>query len=237
MPLLAKPDETLIQHTENALKVFKSIKDAYPEVPEICGVSDFWEHLFYSLFLHDFGKAAIGFQEYLSGGKSWRYRHEILSASFINALKDIYPKETLQSIGLCIVTHHKDINELVAYDTYCSNVNKESFLEKLGELKFNFDELIRYFDFIPDLSKRYLGYELPIPIKITCDDLTNPFEEIIYDFQDDVYDKNYGPLQGKYGLFLKGFMNACDHLASGGHYEILNAVENRKLFNFKKYSR
>lgn len=235
MSLLAKPDETLIQHTENTLKVFKSIKDSYPEVPEICGVPDFWEHLFYSLFLHDFGKAATGFQEYLNSGKSWRYRHEILSASFINALKDIYPKETLQAIGLCIVTHHKDINELVAYDTYCSNVNMESFLEKLDELKFNFDELIEYFDFIPDLSKRYLGYGLSILIKITSDDLTNPFEEIIYDFQDDVYDKNYGPLQGIYGLFLKGFMNACDHLASGGHYEILNAVENSKLFNFKKY--
>ena len=126
--LLAKPDESLLQHTENTLRVFKSIKNAYPNVPEICGVSNFWEHLFYSLFLHDFGKAAIGFQDYLKGGKSWKYRHEILSASFINSLEGIYDKSILQAIGLCIMTHHKDINELDRYDTYDSKVNMESFL-------------------------------------------------------------------------------------------------------------
>ena len=49
MVLLAKPDEYLMQHTENTLKVFSSIKNAYFEVPEICSVPNFWEHLFYSL--------------------------------------------------------------------------------------------------------------------------------------------------------------------------------------------
>ena len=234
--LLAKPDESLLQHTENTLRVFKSIKNAYPNVPEICGVSNFWEHLFYSLFLHDFGKAATGFQDYLKGGTSWKYRHEILSASFINSLEEIYDKSILQAIGLCIMTHHKDINELDRYDTYDSNVNMESFFEKIDELQVNFQKLIEYFNIIPDFSKNYLGYELATPSKITFKDLVNPFEEIIYDFQDDVFDKNFGKLQGIYGLFLKGFMNACDHLASGGHYEILNAVENKRLFNFEKYS-
>ena len=235
MVLLAKPDESLIEHTENTLKVFKSIKDSYPEVPKICGVSNFWEHLFYSLFLHDFGKAAVGFQNYLNGGLSWKYRHEILSASFINSLKNIFSKEELQSIGLCIMTHHKDINQLIDYDTYCSNVNKESFLEKINELAENFNELIEYFNLIPEFSNKYLGYESPIADKITFEELVNPFEEILYDFQDDYDDRNYGKIHGVYGIFLKGFMNACDHLASGGHYQILNAVKNKNLFNFKTY--
>lgn len=36
MVILAKtdPDETLLEHTEKALMVFKSIKDAYPETPD-----------------------------------------------------------------------------------------------------------------------------------------------------------------------------------------------------------
>ena len=36
MEILAKknPDETLLEHTEKALMVFKSIKNAYPEVPQ-----------------------------------------------------------------------------------------------------------------------------------------------------------------------------------------------------------
>ena len=95
MTILAKPDETLMQHTENTLKVFKSIKDSFPEVPTICDVPKFWEHLFFSLFFHDFGKAATGFQEYLNGGHRWNYRHEILSASFICSLKDFYPEKAI----------------------------------------------------------------------------------------------------------------------------------------------
>ena len=50
MVILAKPNETLMEHTENTLKVFKCIKECYPDVPKICGVPDFWEHLFYILF-------------------------------------------------------------------------------------------------------------------------------------------------------------------------------------------
>lgn len=233
MTILAKPDESLIQHTENTLKVLKSIKISYPEVPEICDVPNFWDHLFYSLFFHDFGKAAEGFQNYLNNGESWRYRHEILSASFINSLKDFYLKSTLQAIGLCIVTHHKDINVLSNYDTY-SNVNRNSFFEKLEELKSNFDELIDYFDLVPVLSKKYLGYSLSSPIEIKFDDLIDPFDELIYDFQDDYEDNNYGKLHGIYGLFLKGFMNACDYLASGGRFKILNACDNGNLFKFPK---
>ena len=220
MKLLAKPDESLMQHTENTLKVFSSIKNAYPNVPKICCVPNFWEHLFYSLFFHDFGKAATGFQDALNSGNKWKYRHEILSASFVNSLNDFYSEDIIKSIGLCIITHHKDINQLDSYDTF-SNVNLESFREKLNELKPNFDELINYFNLIPNLSNKYLGYRLNMPVQIDFDDLTDPFEEIIYDFQDDVEDRNYGVLQDIYGIYLKGFMNACDYLASGGQYEIL----------------
>ena len=219
MVLLAKPNESLIEHTTNTLKVFQSVKNAYCNVPMICDVPDFWEHLFYSLFLHDFGKASVGFQDSLNKSHHWNYRHEILSASFVCSLSNIYPKEVIKAIGLCIVTHHKDINQLNSYDTF-SNVNMESFKLKLNELKPNFNELISYFDLIPDLSSRYLGYKLDIPNQITIDDLINPFDEIIYEFQDDVEYGNYGLLQSNYGIYLKGFMNACDYLASGGQYKI-----------------
>ena len=230
--ILAKPNETLIQHTENTLKVFKSIKDNYPNIPTFCDVSNFWEHLFYSLFLHDFGKAAIGFQKSLKGGGSWNYRHEIISATFISSLNEILSEEDIKAIGLCIITHHKDLKALNSYDTFNSQVMGESFLEKLNEVKDNFDELNSYFELIPQFSKTYLGYQIKNPKKINFEDLKDPFERVIYDYEDDYEDKHYGKLHGLYGLFLKGFMNACDHLASGGHYEILNGVEIGKLLNF-----
>lgn len=231
MVLLAKPDEYLMQHTENTLKVFSSIKNAYFEVPEICSVPNFWEHLFYSLFFHDFGKGASGFQNALKDGNYWNYRHEILSASFISSLDDIFSEEDIKSIGMCIITHHKDLNDLSRYDTY-KNVNLESYIEKLDELKPNFDELIEHMELIPSLSKKYLGYELKIPKKITFNELINPFDNVIYDYEDDIDDGNYSRLQGIYGIFLKGFMNACDHLASGGQYEVLNGVSIANLLNF-----
>ena len=236
MTILAKTDESLIEHTENTLKVLKSIKNSYPEVPEICDVSNFWNHLFYSLFFHDFGKAATGFQNHLKGGDSWYYRHEILSACFINSLNNIFNNKELQAIGLCIITHHKDIDYLIENYDINFSTNKRSFLEKMDELKDNFDELIGYFKLIPKLSNKYLGYKLPVIDKITFEDLVNPFDKIIYDFKDDVNSENYDKIHGVYGIFLKGFMNACDYLASGGHYEILNAVENKKFFDFDKYN-
>ena len=232
MVIWAKPDETLMQHTENTLKVFKSIKDSFPEVPTICDVPNFWEHLFFSLFFHDFGKAATGFQEYLKGGTRWHYRHEILSASFICSLKDFYPEFIVNAIGLCIITHHKDINVLHDYNPDKSKENKKSFEEKLDELKPNFDELVSYFDLIPSFSKEYLGYELNIPNKPNFEDLDNVFYQTVIDYVYAYEDEEYSNLHGNYGLFLKGFMNACDHLASGSHYTILNGVENGELFNF-----
>ena len=86
MVILAKSDETLLEHTENALKVFKSIKEAYNNIPNMCEVHDFLEHLFYAIFFHDFGKGAIGFQDMLKDTNHkmrWKYRHEIL-------LQDLY---------------------------------------------------------------------------------------------------------------------------------------------------
>ena len=232
MTILAKPDETLMQHTENTLKVFKSIKESFPEVPTICDVPNFWEHLFFSLFFHDFGKAATGFQEYLNGGGRWNYRHEILSASFICSLKDYYPESTVNAIGLCIITHHKDINILQDFNPNKSKENKRSFEEKLNELNEYFDELIGYFDLIPIFSKKYLGYELEVLNKPKFEDLEDIFYQTVIDYVYSYEDEEYSKLHGNYGLFLKGFMNACDHLASGSHYSILNGVENSKLYDF-----
>ena len=232
MVILAKPDETLMEHTENTLKVFKSIKESYPNVPVICGVPDFWEHLFYILFFHDFGKSAVRFQDSLNGSDYWKYRHEILSACFIVSLKDIFPESTVNTIGLTIMTHHKDVKEL--WKSYRPNKieSKCVFDEKLLELKPNFDELRSYVDLIPKLSEKYLGYKLNVPNKISFEDLGSVFDQVLFNYFKDFNFGNDNDLQGVYGYFLKGFMNACDYLASGSKYEICSAVKNGDLYNF-----
>ncbi len=236
MSLLAKPDETLLEHTENTLKVFKSIKKSYSNVPYLCGVDDFWEHLFYSLFLHDFGKGATGFQEMLQSGSQsapWKYRHEILSAGFISTLN--YDKIYKEAIGLAIITHHKDINKLrERYNTFPSLPGKELYQKKLSELEPNFDEVASYFEYIPDWSNKYLGYKLDNFNKpSSIGDLNDVYKESVLPYFFNWEDEEYTILHGQYGIFLKGFVNACDHLASGSKYEILKGIEDMKsIYNF-----
>ncbi|KAF5086794.1 CRISPR-associated helicase Cas3' [Methanobacterium aggregans] len=236
MSLLAKPDETLLEHTENTLKVFKSIKESYSNVHELCGVDDFWEHLFYSLFLHDFGKGATGFQEMLQSGSQsapWKYRHEILSAGFISTLN--YDKIYKDAIGLAVITHHKDINKLrERYNTFSSPPGKDLYQKKLSELESNFDEVSSYFDNVPNWSTQYLGYELKNFLKpSSIDDLWDVYKESVHPYFFNWEDEEYTILHGQYGIFLKGFVNACDHLASGSKYEILKGIKDmRSVYNF-----
>ena len=227
MVILAKPNETLMEHTENTLKVFKCIKECYPDVPKICGVPDFWEHLFYILFFHDFGKAAVGFQNSLNSNNYWGYRHEILSACFIISLNDIFPEVTINAIGLTIITHHKDVKKLRKDYQIKNKEAKRVFDEKLFELKPNFDELISYLNLVPKLSEKYLGYKLKTPNNISFEDLRSVYNQTVLNYFKDFKIGNYNELHGIYGYFLKGFMNA-----SGSKYEILSAVKNGDLYTF-----
>ena len=236
--LLAKPNETLLKHTENSLKVFKSIKKAYPNVPELCGVENFWEHLFYSIFLHDFGKGATGFQKMLKEGNQkspWKYRHEILSAGFISALN--YDQQCKDAIGLAIITHHKDINKLrERYNTFPSPPGKKLYQKKLSELEPNFEELLNYFILIEKWSNEYLGYRLDNYRFISINDLENVYKDSARIYYNEWEDEEYTALHGKYGVFLKGFLNACDHLASGSKYEILTGISDmRAVYDFPEF--
>ena len=231
MVILAKDDETLMEHTENTLKVLKSLKESYPEVPSLCKVDDFQFHLFYSLFLHDFGKASTEFQKILKkecDDKYWDYRHEVLSASFIESLT-FMDENSKNAIGLGIITHHKDINELnERYGGFISPYTLGEFDEKKNTLKENFEELMSNYDLVPELSESYLGKELKKPEIISLDDIKPVYKQSIKKYRNQLIDYNdYGgnltKLHSLYGIFLKGFITTCDHLASAGIYNILGA--------------
>jgi len=223
--LLAKPDESLLEHIEKSLKVFSYIKEGYPEVPDICGVPQFWDNLFYSIFLHDFGKGTQGFQDGLCTGGKWKYRHEIISAGFVAALD--LPEEDRMAIGIAIITHHKDIQELrEKYATYPeSNPGYEKFLSKIKEI--DLPGLNKLLDYIPEFSQRYLLK------KISNYHHLNSYKELL-----DVYRmyvlpyyraykmEEWTSLHKLYGIFMKGFLTTADHLSSAGETEIKKAVGN-----------
>jgi CRISPR-associated endonuclease/helicase Cas3 len=236
LALLAKPDETLLEHTENALKVFKSIREAYPTVPEICGIENFWEVLFYSIFFHDFGKGAVGFQNIFKTREKWNYRHEILSAGFVSSL-DYYDGLYVNAIGLAIITHHKDVTELrEKFQTHPSPPGKERYQNKLKELEPNLDELMSYCNKIQGFSKRYLGYELKnFRLLDSVDELRDVYKTVVIPYFIGWEEGERTLLHGKFGVFLKGFLNACDHLASASKYKILTAIKNmRGVYSFRE---
>lgn len=223
-----------MEHTQNTLKVFKSIKDYYPEIPQLCNFPDFWVCLFYTLFFHDFGKGAVGFQESLKNDSYWQYRHEILSASFVFCLEDNISYELKRIIIMGIITHHKDV--LILREKYQTRTEegKRVFKERLDELKPNFSELVSYFDLVPIFSEEYLGYKLDVPKKITFEDLKDVYLEFVQKYYFDFEDEEFSDLHGILGIFLKGFTNACDYLASGSTYEILSGIEDmRKMYAFE----
>lgn len=235
MVIFAKSDplETLQEHTEKALMVFKSVKDAYPEVPQICEVPDFWEHLFYSIFLHDFGKAASGFQKSLTGKESWKYRHEILSAGFVSGLE--YEDAQIQAIAIAIITHHKDISYLrEMYNTYPSPVGKKRYIEKLKELTSNFEELREIQQKISENSQKYLGFEVTKFKEVrSIEQMVDSYKNAVVPYRNQFHNDELTILHRKYGVFLKGFLTACDHLASGGKYSLLCGIKDiRAVYSF-----
>lgn len=222
----AKSDkQTLIEHTNDLLKVYENIKNFYPEVVLISQNSHFWEYLFWAIYLHDFGKIASGFQRSLFDKEfNWKYRHEILSSSFVYELD--YDKKIQDLISLAVVTHHKDLNTLKRYKTtgYSCKHNRQEWLEKIQELKTNYE-------YIKTLQENFSkNYQSKLTNSTIADKVFEGFtfkdtfkltiNNYIEDVEEDEISLTLTP------LLLKGFLVACDHLASAGRTEIPIMPEN-----------
>jgi len=247
MVILAKKDETLIEHTENTLKVLKNMKEYYPEIPCIVGVDNFWDNIFYSLFFHDFGKASKEFQEILQNKSSssyWNYRHELISVSFVKSL-DFLDEYDKYAIAMGIITHHKDAYTLEErYNGFYNSASYEYeiFQEKINTLTMNWEEINNYYKLIPQLSLKYLNYQLKEPQRLKIDSIEPYFVESIgrylneYEDNNSFTENNSEPLLSLYGILIKGIINTCDHLASAGIYNILKAKNTFKSLECIKKS-
>ena len=105
--------ETLAQHTWYVLSRLAEFIQLRPNLPMQLDVPRLWHILFWSAFLHDFGKAAAGFQTQLRpDGKRWGHRHEVFSLAFVDWLiNDLTPEEQ-QWLVASIVSHHRDFEEI-----------------------------------------------------------------------------------------------------------------------------
>ncbi len=223
--LLAKsdPPETLIKHTENCLSICFSMRETMPFLAEISGEPDFFDHLFYSVALHDFGKAATGFQAQLqSAAERWGYRHEILSAGFVVGLD--LPLQIKQAIGLAILTHHKDIQTLRGqYPCFpLRQPGYQTWKERVAELAPNWEALMQVQE---QVGCWYQGENCRFTPLLSLDGLINGDQDFLVPYLNDFEDGELTALHGRYGMLLRGCMIACDHLASAGRTRIYCALD------------
>jgi len=224
MKIYAKSNgELLEKHTENSLRVFRSIRANFPYIPNICGVDDFWMHLFLSIFFHDFGKSAIGFQKSLFNGAGWNYRHEILSAGFIPNLNVPHPYK--EAITLAIATHHHGCSYLWAnYET--TGMGKERWQEKANEMKQNQTYLFSLVSKLPNWSQKYLGEKISVPKEAVevenCKDVMEYVRPLIPSMEREEFISSFP--NRYYLIFLRGLLIACDHLSSAEKYGIRKGI-------------
>ena len=105
--------ETLAQHTWYVLSRLAEFIQLRPNLPTQLNVPRLWHILFWSAFLHDFGKAVEGFQTQLRpDGKRWGHRHEVFSLAFVDWVTDDLSTEEQQWLVASIVSHHRDFEEI-----------------------------------------------------------------------------------------------------------------------------
>jgi CRISPR-associated endonuclease/helicase Cas3 len=101
--------ESLVDHTHNVLRVLAELQRIWPDLPVRLTCPRFWHLCFWACVIHDFGKAALGFQQQLKpGGAPWSRRHEVLSLAFLGWLLSSPGDPDRAWLSAAVATHHKD---------------------------------------------------------------------------------------------------------------------------------
>lgn len=104
--------ETLAQHTWDVLEKLAALRHLRPTLANLAGIPELWHCLFWTCLLHDFGKAARGFQARLKGGEPWPQRHEVLSLAFFDWIAPALTEHEQYAIVAAIASHHRDASEI-----------------------------------------------------------------------------------------------------------------------------
>ncbi|HNP70263.1 MAG TPA: CRISPR-associated helicase Cas3' [Kouleothrix sp.] len=100
--------ESLAQHTWLVISRLADLQRLRPDLPQLVGVPKLWHYLFWTCMLHDFGKAAQGFQDMLRGKGRWGQRHEVLSLIFVDWLAGSTTDDEQRWLVAGIASHHRD---------------------------------------------------------------------------------------------------------------------------------
>jgi CRISPR-associated endonuclease/helicase Cas3 len=246
---LAKPDETIIEHTKECLDVAKNLVSAFENEIELLLSTDRYsgEEIFLlSAIFHDLGKYATPFQEKTLGDREgfWRYRHEILSSEFVNLLEDIGQQER-ELIIYSILSHHNKTIKQLEKATFHENpqpliigmplsVMDTMHSHRREAYEEGKTSILKYADDIFSELKVIISYSGVNPqINYCPEKVQNIFQEIEWYYKN-IENPNTAHNYEKL-IFLKGLLVTSDHLGSA-HERILNIdtdIENyyKELFS------
>ncbi len=127
--------ETLAQHTWYVLQRLKDFINLRPDLPARLGLPRLWHILFWSAFLHDFGKATGGFQNRLRGGARWPHRHEVLSLAFVDWIAADLSAQEQSWLVAAVVSHHRDASWILKrYDEPDDLDDEDQLLSCIADL-------------------------------------------------------------------------------------------------------
>jgi CRISPR-associated endonuclease/helicase Cas3 len=191
--------ETLDHHSQQLIHKFYQLYQRTPQLATWLQEPRFWHRVFWSCFLHDFGKVAVGFQDQLRGKLLWGQRHEVLSLAFLPWVLDRNSTDYAW-VAAAIASHHRDAglkrdssqgDKYTIFSAY--NINGASLEYELTKMLKGIRpeeleglvQIIR--ERVPPLIEKYslakLGVELglPLPARINYADFMETAPNTIFD--------------------------------------------------------
>lgn len=224
--------ETLAQHTWDVLAKLAELRALRPNLAHQIGIPRLWHCLFWACLLHDFGKAARGFQDRLTGGPAWYQRHEVLSLAFLDWIAGGLSNDEQTWVLAAIVSHHRDAHYIA--EVY-ADVTPDPLVPLLAELEIaTITHLWRWTAECGLAWRNALGF---LPSEVASISVVAHDAALVYAGTEGVqrvrrwlyrYSEWIDELQNKpaqrpvIGILLRGLTTSADHMASA-HLERMPA--------------
>jgi CRISPR-associated endonuclease/helicase Cas3 len=205
--------ETLAGHTWDVLC---RLADLYRLRPHLADGARLWHCLYWSAFLHDFGKAARGFQRRLHGGPKWAHRHEVLSLAFVDAIAHDLNEEEQRWVVAAIVSHHRDATEIA--ELYPSGLRRDPLIDLCNEL--DAETVAHLLRWLAECANRWrdllgltadVGAIEPQPCLVNAQRVRY-WLRMYHDWVDSL--DSEGSDARRPGILLRGLITSADHIAS-----------------------
>ncbi|MDL1987522.1 MAG: CRISPR-associated helicase Cas3' [Deltaproteobacteria bacterium] len=230
---LAKSDGTTLQeHIDDCLKMFAALKGAIPMLSNVTGLANVWDLLFVAIYIHDFGKCHIEFQNLLKKKRNcWNnQRHELYSIPFVDKLNINDSEKNL--IKKIVLAHHKDFKALVKkykskedleFEFHskwfsCEKFHPDNFIENFKHGKIRPDDISALIQsFSQKMEEHNIKSDINFNNQVDIASLDHPYISIArrtIENENTTLDEE--PYIQRYwqNLLLWGALKICDHYGS-----------------------